>query len=372
MKAIQKLLPNPHHTEVQRIFVKAKPEEAWRCIRHFDGGSIPWIHFLFDLRDLPNRLRGKENIEDDFRLSVNEVTASGKGFMILFEEGFEVVVGSVGQFWHLNIPFAHLTKNEFTDFNTPGWGKLAWAISVEPYQDGSTVSLELRTTATDEDSWNKLERYYRLIGIGSRLIRKSVMSQVEAELGKLKRDYDVVLLPGDNIIPDARHSITQYIDIEAPTSTVWRYLMQMGCDRAGWYSIDALDNAGVPSADFLVNGWSTRSVGDKISTTPKHDGFFEVYDIDIEKSFIIGSETERLNDPFKSTWSFVLSPIGNDASTLIVRARMKSSPRWKEWLLGSVILPPVHLLMQTAQLRNLRHISERDARSSKKVITHVN
>jgi hypothetical protein len=217
-----------------------------------------------------------------------------------------------------------------------------------------------------------LEKYYRIIGIGSRLIRKSVMSHVEAELGKLKRDYDDVTLPGDSIIPDARHFITQYIDIEAPSSTIWRYLMQMGCDRAGWYSIDALDNAGVPSADFLVNGWDKRSVGDKIAATPKQDGFFEVYQVDFEKSFVIGGDNQRWNDPFKSTWSFFLEPIGNDATTLIVRVRMESSPRWKEWLLGSVILPPVHLLMQTAQLRNLKHITERDARSIKKMITHVN
>ncbi|HEX5171011.1 MAG TPA: hypothetical protein VFW11_17670, partial [Cyclobacteriaceae bacterium] len=154
MRAIQKLLPNPRHTEVHRIFVKADPEVAWETVRHYDASYIPWIHLLFELRDLPNRLKGKHTIEKELHLGVDQVTERGNGFMILHEEpGHEVVVGSVGQFWHADIPFTHPTREEFKDFNLPGWGKLAWSISVEPYREGSTISLELRTTATDEESW---------------------------------------------------------------------------------------------------------------------------------------------------------------------------------------------------------------------------
>jgi hypothetical protein len=32
MRLIQKYLPFPRHTEVHRIFVKAKPKEAWETI----------------------------------------------------------------------------------------------------------------------------------------------------------------------------------------------------------------------------------------------------------------------------------------------------------------------------------------------------
>jgi hypothetical protein len=282
--------------------------------------------------------------------------------MILYEEpGREVVVGSVGQFWHVDIPFLHIGPEEFKNFQAPGWGKLAWAITVEPYEDGSTISLELRITATDEESWNKLERYYRIIGVGSRLIRKSMMERIESALGKLIRDYDDTTLPGDDIIRDSKYTITNHIDIEAPSSIIWRYLMQMGCDRAGWYSHDVLDNANIPSTDFLVEGWEERKVGDRISATPKLDNYFEVFSVDFERNFVIGGESESGNDPYKSTWAFTLEPIGSDATTLIVRARMQSSPAWKEWLLGSLVLPPIHKFMESAQLRNLKAIAERDA-----------
>lgn len=362
MRTVQKLIPDPKRVEVHRIFVNASPDRAWETARHFDGSNIPWINFLFNLRDLPNQLMGSGNIEKDFKLGVDQVTENGKGFMILHEEpGREVVVGSVGQFWHVDIPFAHIAPGEFINFHMPGWGKLVWAITVEPYEEGSTVSLELRISATDEVSWRKLERYYSLIGVGSGLIRKSMMKRIESALGKLIRDYDNATLPGDDLIPDTKYVVTNYIDIEAPSSIIWRYLMQMGCDRAGWYSVDVLDNGGVPSTDFLVEGWSERKVGDRLSATPKLDQYFEVYKVDFERSFVIGGESEPTLDPYKSTWDFLLKPIGNDAATLIVRAKMKSSPAWKAWLLGTLVLPPIHKFMEGAQLRNLKAIAERDA-----------
>lgn len=366
MRTIQKILPNPRLAEVHRIFVKARPEIAWQYARHFDGSNIPWVNFLFNLRDLPNRFTGRKNIDKDFKLSVDQVTEDGKGFMILYEEeGHEIMVGSVGQFWHADIPFVHLSPAEFTGFTTPGWGKLVWGITVEPYEEGSTIALELRVTATDEESWSRLKKYFSLIGIGSRLIRKSVMKLLESELGVLKRSYDDRVLAGDEIIPGTRYSITHHVDIEARASIVWRYIMQMGCDRAGWYSIDLLDNAAVPSADFLVEEWGERNVGDLLAATPQQDGFFEVLGLEYQKSFVIGAELKRLHDPFKSTWAFILEPVGGDATTLVVRARMQSATPWKEWLLGSLILPPIHMIMEGAQLHNLKRIAERDSRSRK-------
>jgi hypothetical protein len=197
------------------------------------------------------------------------------------------------------------------------------------------------------------------------LIRASLLSHLEAELGKQKREFDDRPLEGDEIIHDAKYSITHHIDIEAPPAYVWRYLMQLGCDRAGWYSIDSLDNGGTPSIDFLAEGWETRKVGDRLAATPNRDSYFEVRKVEEGKFFVLSGEGKRMGDPFHSTWGFILEPIGNDATELIVRARMESTPRWKEWLLGTVLLPPVHSIMQGAQLKNLKKIVERDAHHRK-------
>jgi hypothetical protein len=363
MKAIQLHLPNPHHVENHRIFVKAPPAEAWEKARHFDAATIPWVKLLFTVRSWPSQLQGHHLEEKDRRVGVDQIAENGKGFMILQEKpGREVVIGAIGQFWHLTIPFASFSPDTFSAFQEPGWGKLAWAISVEPFAGGSTISFELRTTATDEESWTRLNRYYHVIGLFSRLIRESVMAHLEAELGKLPLpDDDERSLPGDEILSEAKYGLTHSTIIEASPALVWRYLMQLGCDRAGWYSIDLLDHGGKPSIDRLVAGWEKRSVGEHLAATPAQDHFFEVYLVEPERAFVIGGEQERMGGPFRMTWAFVLEPVGEEATHLVVRARLQASPPLAEWLMAHVLYPPIHGLMQGAQLRNLKRICERDA-----------
>jgi hypothetical protein len=362
MRAIQYQLPNPRHVEMHRIFVNAKPDVAWQAARHFDASTIPWVRCIFDLRSVPDLVRGRVPDKEDRRLGVDQVAESGEGFMIVHETpGREVVVGAVGQFWHLKIPFANIGPADFRAFEEPGWGKLAWAIAVEPFAEGSTVSFELRTTATDEESWQELNKYYQVIGLSSNLIRHSVMAHLEAELGKLRLpDDDRRILPGDEMI-EAKYSITFSENIEAPISLVWRYLMQLGCDRAGWYSIDKLDHGGVPSVDHLVDGWETRKVGDKLAATPTQESFYDIYQVEHKKYIVVGGETDRMGGPFKMTWAFILEPMGDDATHLITRARMVSSPKWAEWLMGNCMYPPIHGLMSHVQLKNIKQFAERDA-----------
>jgi len=369
MRLIQKYLPHPRHTEVHRIFVKAQPDVAWNTVRHLDMGRVPLVRLLFDIRTLPDRLKGKLK-EEDRRIGVDQITDDGTGFFIAEEiPGREVVVASAGKFWHLNIPFATVNPEEFINFNIPGYGKLAWNISVEPFGDGSTVAVELRTTATDEVSWKKLNHYYHIIGIGSQFIRRSMMHHIETLLGKLKRpDDDDRKLTGDELLQHCKYKLTYAEDIEAPPSIVWAYLMQLGCDRGGWYSIDALDNGGKPSMDHLVNGWTTRNAGDKLWATPKPDGFFDVYLVEKERAFVIGGESLKLQNPFKMTWAFVTEPIGSDATHLITRARMEAEPKFSEWIIGNLFAPPVHTIMQKMQLKNLKTICERDAQLRKNYI----
>jgi hypothetical protein len=362
MRAIQYYLPNPRHKEVHRIFVKAKPNVAWEAARHFDGADIPWIRVIFNLRQVGHFFR-REKSPMDRRIGVDQVAENGEGFRILEEiPGKQVVVGAIGKFWQLGIPYAEVDSGDFGRFNLPGWGKVAWVIGVEPYLTGSSVSFELRTTATDEDSWKKLNTYYYIIGMASRLIRSSVMSHLEAELGKMKfaEDEDAIF-PGDEIIPDARHQITFHKNIEAPPLLVWRYLMQLGCDRAGWYSIDSLEEAEDAGTHHLVPGWEKRAIGDKLAATPAKDSFYEVYALEKEKYFIIGSQTERVGRFFRISWAFILTPIGLDATHLVSHARMTTAPKLAEWLTGRILYPPTHGLMSGVQLSNIKRWAERDA-----------
>lgn len=361
MRLIQHYLPHPRHTEIHRIAVKEPPEKAWEVARHFDGATIPWVRFLFDLRTWPDRLRGMEvPLAKDSGLGVDDIASHGHGFMLLDEKpGEEVVVGAIGQFWHLNIPFTDVAPKDFAAFAEPGWSKVAWCIRVEPNGTSSWVTLELRVTATDDSSWRKQTAYFRLIGPFSHLIRTSAMAHLEAQLGKadLPADDDREL-PGDALIPDAPYRLTHGIDIEAPPSLVWPWLMQLGCDRGGWYSIDALDHGGEPSVKELRAEWNVRRAGDIVHATPALDGGYTVREVQHEQALVLGAETDRMSGHIRTSWAFALDPIGSDATRLVTRVRGEGTPPWSAWLQGAVLFPPVHALMQRAQLKNLKRLAE--------------
>lgn len=100
MRLIQHFLPRPRQTEIHRIAVKASPKEAWEAARYFDGATIPWVRFLFDLRTLPHRLRGIDVLfTKDSGLGVDDIASHGRGFILLAETpGEEAALGAVRQF----------------------------------------------------------------------------------------------------------------------------------------------------------------------------------------------------------------------------------------------------------------------------------
>src|ERR1700692_1774031 len=72
--------------------------------------------------------------------------------------------------------------------------------------------------------------------------------------------------PGSGLVPAGRRTATMAVTINAPPSDIWPWLVQMGCDRAGWYSWDRLDNAGRPSAEQIHPEWQTIAVGDRLAS----------------------------------------------------------------------------------------------------------
>jgi proline iminopeptidase len=89
--------------------------------------------------------------------------------------------------------------------------------------------------------------------------------------------------PGASLVPGGRRGATMAVTIDAPPSRVWPWLVQMGCDRAGWYSRDRLDNGGVPSAERIHPGWQRLAVGDRLASTPSGRAWFEVAALDPER-----------------------------------------------------------------------------------------
>ncbi len=69
-------------------------------------------------------------------------------------------------------------------------------------------------------------------------------------------------LPGDDLLDRVHFRATRAIDVAAPPHQVWPWVVQMGCGRAGFYSVDLLDNLGRPSAEEILPQWQGVAVGD--------------------------------------------------------------------------------------------------------------
>jgi len=76
------------------------------------------------------------------------------------------------------------------------------------------------------------------------------------------RPTERIPLPGDELLRGARFESTHAIDIAAPPSRVWPWLVQMGRRRAGWYSWDLFENGGECSAR------TGRSALDEVEASP--------------------------------------------------------------------------------------------------------
>jgi hypothetical protein len=70
--------------------------------------------------------------------------------------------------------------------------------------------------------------------------------------------------PGSGLVPDGKRAPTMAVTIGAAPQQVWPWLVQMGWDRAGWYSWDLFDNAGRRSATQVHPEWQDLAVGDQL------------------------------------------------------------------------------------------------------------
>ena len=357
--ALERLIPEPALVEIDAIDVATAPVATWERVRHGDLGGPPLIRALFALRTLPDRLRGEPG-EIALRLDDLASRPERPGFAILVDDPpREVAAGAIGEVWRRVIPFVHVDGAEaFASFDEPGQVKVAWAIRVSPGADGgSTVCMEVRVAATDATSLRRFHRCFRLIGPGSRLVRRTLLAQLARDLGPRERT-----LPGDDLLDDAAQQTTHSVAIAAPPERVWPWLVQMGRGRGGFYSIDVFDNGGVRSARELHPEMAGIAVGDLIPIHPRSDAGFEVLAAEENRSLVLGGLWDAdagHQRPFAAprparfwhaTWSFALEPLGAGSTRLLVRTRLAFPPSGR---VNPAWLRPAHNLMQATQLRNL-------------------
>jgi proline iminopeptidase len=193
------------------------------------------------------------------------------------------------------------------------------------------------------------------VGVRPRLLRWGTTSE-EAD----------ATLHGDTLIARAESSATMAVTLRAPPAQVWPWLIQMGCDRAGWYSWDRLDNGGRPSAMEIVPAWQELTVGDRLMSTPDGSSFFTAEIVNAPEVLVLRADLglPRGNpiEPgdslsrwwIRSSWAFVLNATNDGATRLVVRTRSIGNPAWAVRLANVLVGEPAHTIMQLRQFEGLR------------------
>ncbi len=170
----------------------------------------------------------------------------------------------------------------------------------------------------------------------------------EAEVGKA--------LPGDDQVPNPVLETTRAVTIQASAEGVWPWLVQMGQGRGGLYSYERLENlvgCGMRNADRILPEHQHLEVGDKFrlsqsDSTPA----MEVLAILPGQAIIVGGD----NPP--TSWAFVLDPIDDKATRLIIRYRQDFEKSFGNVLGWRVFTEPISFWMERKMLQGIKARAE--------------
>lgn len=137
------------------------------------------------------------------------------------------------------------------------------------------------------------------------------------------------VLAGDELVGSPVLQATEGVWIEAAAEEVWPWLVQMGQDRGGLYSFEALENAlGLEyrNADRIHPEWQNLAVGDSVRLVPRgwlglrRGVEMTVTQVDPPHSIVLRAAPPDL--PWEMVWSFHLLPRWEDRCRLLIRSRL--------------------------------------------------
>jgi hypothetical protein len=159
-------------------------------------------------------------------------------------------------------------------------------------------------------------------------------------------------LPGDDLLADPGRTSTLAITINAPADVIWQWLVQVGQDRAGFYSYTWLENllgSDIHNTDVIRPEWQQLAAGDSWRMVPPD------YLGGVGKDAV---DPVLLVDPghalvLKMFGAHVLLPLDAHTTRLIVRGQASADS-----LLNTMLVEPVVFTMERRMLLGLKARAE--------------
>ena len=166
-------------------------------------------------------------------------------------------------------------------------------------------------------------------------------------------------LPGDEYITQLRGGYTQAIDINTPTDSVWAWIVQIGQDKAGFYSYEMLENligCDIHNTNRVISEYQDINVGDGLIMHPKAPTI-PVVIIKPAESLVYGGKQDENT---ANVWVFHLDKKGN-ATRLISRWSYDYKPMVFNKIIYNWLIEPIAAIMQRKMLLEIKKRAETKA-----------
>ncbi len=182
MSTLDTLLPVHVQRSAHEIVVAAPAPVVWEAMRRLTPGELSLTRTLMAIRGLPERLLGGDGrgrAGDADAPLVDQFLASG--FAVLAEEApYALAVGAVATPWRLRHgeTYTPVDAQDFASVARPGSVRMAMAFDLAETGAGTRLRTETRVQPTDAAAAAAFGRYWRVIRLGSALIRMDMLRAI--------------------------------------------------------------------------------------------------------------------------------------------------------------------------------------------------
>lgn len=192
-----------------------------------------------------------------------------------------------------------------------------------------------------------------------------IIRYILRNLGATREEQDKEW-PGDALLDRIDRTFTRAIDIDAEPEQIWPWIVQIGREKAGFYSYELVENlAGfrVTNRETILPEFQTLTEGEFISIHPNGQGMYAAMvkpnEYLVCRTWKDELEIMEKSPVSKGTWSFYIVNAGEHKSRLIHRTCLETlRPDFFYVITTLLFTDPVHFVMEYKMMRTIKRLAE--------------